>query len=56
MKNGFEESLDDDLNISGAMGAVFDFIRDINRLKAENRLSDTERDKASIFSGKLILF
>lgn len=44
--SGFEESLDDDLNISGAMGAVFDFIRDINRLKAENRLSVAERDKA----------
>lgn len=44
--NGFEESLDDDLNISGALGSVFDFIRDINRLKAENRLSLEERDKA----------
>ena len=43
---GFEESLDDDLNISGAMGAVFDFIRDINRLKAENKLSADERDRA----------
>jgi len=44
--NSFEESLDDDLNISGAMGSVFDFIRDINRLKAENHLSSAERDKA----------
>jgi len=44
--SGFEESLDDDLNISGAMGSVFDYIRDINRLKAENRLSVSERDKA----------
>ena len=43
---GFEDALDDDLNISGALGAVFDFIRDINRLKAENRLSADERDKA----------
>ncbi|MGH8015227.1 MAG: cysteine--tRNA ligase [Candidatus Zixiibacteriota bacterium] len=42
----FEESLDDDLNISGALGAVFDFIRDINRLKAEDKLSKEERDKA----------
>ncbi len=44
--SGFEIALDDDLNISGALGVVFDYIRDINRLKAENRLSDTERDKA----------
>jgi len=44
-RKGFEESLDDDLNISGALGAVFDFIRDINRLKAENKLSASERDE-----------
>ncbi len=42
----FEDALDDDLNISGALGAVFDFIRDINRLKAEDKLSASERDKA----------
>ena len=42
----FEAALDDDLNISGALGAVFDFIRDINRLKAEDKLSVQERDKA----------
>ncbi|MBU8934439.1 MAG: cysteine--tRNA ligase [candidate division Zixibacteria bacterium] len=45
-KSGFELALDDDLNISGALGVVFDFIRDINRLKAENRLSIEERDNA----------
>jgi cysteinyl-tRNA synthetase len=44
--SAFEESLDDDLNISGALGAVFDFIRDINRMKAENQLTVAERDKA----------
>jgi cysteinyl-tRNA synthetase len=38
--------MDDDLNISPAMGAVFDFIRDINRLRSENKLSAAERDKA----------
>ncbi len=43
---GFETHLDDDLNISGALGDVFDFIRDINRLKAENKLSVEERDEA----------
>jgi len=46
MEKDFEEALDDDLNISGALGAVFDFIRDINRLKAEDKLSAAERDKA----------
>lgn len=41
---GFESCLDDDLNISGALGVVFDFIRDINRLKAEDQLSVEDRD------------
>ncbi|MFQ6008695.1 MAG: cysteine--tRNA ligase [Candidatus Zixiibacteriota bacterium] len=44
-EKGFEEALDDDLNISEALGVVFDFIRDINRLKAEDRLSADERDQ-----------
>jgi len=48
MLKGFEEALDDDLNISPALGEVFDFIRDINRLKAEDRLSRKERDRAMI--------
>lgn len=31
-KAAFIEALDDDLNISGGMGAVFDFIRDVNKM------------------------
>jgi cysteinyl-tRNA synthetase len=46
MIKGFESNLDDDLNISGALGEVFDFIREINRLKAEGRLSAEERTRA----------
>jgi cysteinyl-tRNA synthetase len=38
----FEESLDDDLNISGALAAVFDLVRDINRLLRENRVSEED--------------
>ena len=45
-RQGFEDALDDDLNISAALGTVFDFIRDINRLKSENSLSAAERDRA----------
>lgn len=45
-RDGFESGLDDDLNISAALAAVFDFIRDINRLKSENKLSAKERDLA----------
>ena len=42
----FELRLDDDLNISGALGAVYDFIREINRLRSENKLSAADKDKA----------
>lgn len=45
-RRDFEAALDDDLNISGALGAVFDFIRDINRLKAEDKLSKEEKEQA----------
>ncbi len=43
--SGFEEALDDDLNISGALGTLFDFVREINRLRAEDHLSADERDQ-----------
>jgi len=45
-RSAFEEALDDDLNVSAALGVIFDFIRDINRLKADNKLSAQERDRA----------
>ncbi len=44
--DGFEAAMDDDLNISAALGVIFDFIRDINRLRAENSLSADEKDRA----------
>jgi len=53
MVAGFETSMDDDLNISGALGAVFDFIRDINRLRSENKLSGGERDQALEAIGRI---
>jgi len=49
----FEKGLDDDLNISYALAAVFDFIRDINRLRSENNLSVEERDKALALIGRI---
>ncbi len=44
-KADFEEALDDDLNMSEAFGVAFNFIRDINRLKAEGKLSKAEANK-----------
>ncbi|MBI5397010.1 MAG: cysteine--tRNA ligase [Verrucomicrobia bacterium] len=35
---GFEAALDDDLNVSGALGVVFDFIRDTNKALASGVL------------------
>ena len=37
--NKFSESLDHDLNISGAWGVIFEWVRDLNRLLATNELS-----------------
>jgi len=45
-RKAFESAMDDDLNVSGALAAVFDFIKGINRIKAEAKLSADERDKA----------
>lgn len=43
---GFEAGLDDDLNISPSLAAVFDYVRDINAIVAEEGLSDSDRDAA----------
>jgi cysteinyl-tRNA synthetase len=44
-KKQFEESLDDDLNISPALAAVFDFVREINRLISEGNISENDAAK-----------
>ena len=44
-KKQFEDALDDDLNISPAMAAVFDFVRDINRLISEDSISQDDAKK-----------
>jgi len=40
----FEASLDDDLNISNALAAVFTFIHEINNYRQENPLTDADAD------------
>ncbi len=44
--DGFESGLDDDLNISPSLGAIFDYVREINAAIAENGLSDKDRASA----------
>ncbi|MEM4704246.1 MAG: cysteine--tRNA ligase [Candidatus Bathyarchaeia archaeon] len=41
-QKGFEEAMDDDLNISGALAVLFDFVRDVNGLIDANSLSKEE--------------
>ena len=38
LKNGFSTAMDDDLNISAALAAVFQVIKQVNRLAQEQRL------------------
>ncbi|MDE0205891.1 MAG: cysteine--tRNA ligase [Candidatus Tectomicrobia bacterium] len=56
-REGFEQSLDNDLNISGALGAIFQMVRDVNRLIADGLLSPAEatatRDLMQRFDGVL---
>jgi cysteinyl-tRNA synthetase len=42
----FTAALDDDLNISGGLGAVFALVRDVNRLIDENRVSEKGAENA----------
>lgn len=45
MKKGFEKNMDDDLNISGALGEVFEFVKQTNRLIAADGLSAGDAEK-----------
>ena len=38
----FENALDDDLNISEALGVIFDLVRDVNRLIDEGKISSSD--------------
>ena len=42
VQRDFEEAMDDDLNISVALAALFDFVRDVNKLMDDNMLSREE--------------
>ena len=45
----FEAALDDDLNASPALAAVFDVVRELNRRLAARRLSTADADRAGRF-------
>ncbi len=39
-ENAFIEAMDDDLNIAAALGSIFDFIRDVNKLMDEGGIGE----------------
>jgi cysteinyl-tRNA synthetase len=43
-RKNFTESMDDDLNISAGLAALFDFVKDINSLLDEGELNESDRD------------
>jgi cysteinyl-tRNA synthetase len=45
VQTGFEEAMDDDLNVGVALGALFDFVRDVNRLIDDHTLSKEEGEE-----------
>lgn len=46
VRKEFTDAMDDDFNISGALAALFEFIRRVNVPLAEDLLSEKERDRA----------
>jgi cysteinyl-tRNA synthetase len=48
-RSAFETALDDDLNISAALAAVFDLVRDVNRRIDERGLSTADAQRALEF-------
>jgi cysteinyl-tRNA synthetase len=45
----FTDALDEDLNTSPALAAVFELVRELNRRLAERRLSTTDAERAAAF-------
>jgi len=44
-KQGFEDALDDDLNVSEALGVIFNLVKDVNRLVDEKKISKSDAEK-----------
>ncbi len=49
LKNGFEAALDDDLNIAGALAAIFEFMGKINSLLAAGAVGKGDAEKILVF-------
>lgn len=49
LRHGFEDSMDEDFNTSGAFGVLSDLIRQVNGLRSAGRLSKVDVDEAEKF-------
>jgi cysteinyl-tRNA synthetase len=45
VKQEFERALDDDLNVSEALGVIFNLVKDVNRLMDDKKISKAEAEK-----------
>jgi len=52
-RNGFVESLEDDLNISEALGSIFDFVTNVNALIAQDAITIEDAHKIFEFYSSL---
>jgi len=43
-EKGFEREMDDDLNTPGALAVVFDFVKEVNKLMDQKKLSNADSD------------
>ena len=52
-RSAFEGAMDNDLNVSGALGALFDLVREVNRRIAERSLSTSDAERVLGFVREL---
>lgn len=52
-KKGFEKEMDDDLNISSALAAIFDFVKDVNTLINEDKIGKNNSEEILSFMKKI---
>ena len=48
-KKAFEDAMDDDINVSGALGALFEFIGEVNKLYPDSNIPEANREEVLNF-------
>ncbi len=52
-RKAFENSMEEDLNVSGAFGALFEFLGEVNKLYPDSNIPEANRDEVLAFLEKL---